>query len=345
MCDGPDGSVKQGSQKGIALADAPSWAAGSRLMPQSAMHAMAVPVPYAPGTKVIAPTTQSNATQGQQASPFDNGMSFQQAGDIGQPIQTENTTIYSPLGNGGIGLQNTQVPSAPAPIPGQTGQFQPDSTPTQDPTQSVTTQGANPVTFQNAQKIQSALPQVQAPTSTTPTSNSSPSVSQAPSQLNPNATPAMTHDQALAQGLHYTLGTLEGGKPYREHNGRISVYGIGSDPDEPTPKNEQDATEIFTNKYINHAPQRADIMSQLNTPQDVNAYAQYVINAPAKADQFTNSYEGQVGGDQWRNSLLNHQALYYNRLVSQNPKKFSGDLPGWVARIKQSRSYNPTQQT
>lgn len=343
MCDG---SVQDGAQKGIALADAPSWAAGGRLMPQSAMHAMTAPtsIPYAPGTKVVAPSNEPapNAPSIPQ-SPLKPAMNFEGSGAVGQPFQVGDTTVYSPLGNGGIGLQNFQVPNAPAQIPGQAGQFQPVGQPMGNGDQSITTGGANPVTFQKAAAIQSALPQVQSTNGTPPSSISTPNTSQSPTQPNPSANQSLApHDQALDKGLDFTFQELEGPERTREHNGRISVYGIGSDPGEPIPKNKAEAKQFFVERYINNNSQRMKIMNQLNTPQDVNAYAQYVINAQGKADQFSNKYQGNIGGDEWRNALFHHQAMHYNNLANTNPQKFGGDLPGWVARIRQSRNFNPT---
>lgn len=357
MGDGSSGGATQpGAQRGIALSSSPSWAAGDRLMPQSMMQAMAVAQPYTPGVTVVSPSVQSMPQDQQQVpsipqSPLNlgTGMSFS------APLQTNNTMINSPQGNG---INNSPMPTMPS--ADQMGQFQPSSQASNtgiesgevavdNPKGTVagTTQGQSPTSFQLASHIQSLLPQVQSGQSGAPASNASVNVAQSPSQPNPNTNSnqqPISQDDAHDMGLHYTLAVLEGAKPYLEHSGRYSVYGIGSDSDESTPKSEDDAKQMFLNKYINSQPQRLAIWNQLQTPQDANAYAQYVINAPAKADAFNNNWRGDVGGDEWRNAMLNTQVKHYYNLVSSNPKKFGGDLDGWMARVNQSRNWNPQQQ-
>jgi hypothetical protein len=61
-------------------------------------------------------------------------------------------------------------------------------------------------------------------------------------------------------------------------------------------------------------------------------------------DAFNENWRGQVGGDEWRNAMLNTQARHYNNLVTSNPKKWGQYMDGWTDRINQSRNWNPQQQ-
>lgn len=363
MGDGSSGGATQsGAQRGIALSSAPSWAAGDRLMPQSMMQAMAVAQPYTPGVTVVSPSVPSTpqdqpqvASIPQSPLTLNPGMSFHNSGAVGQPFQTDNTTVYSPQGNAGVSLQNTQIPTMPS--ADQMGQFQPSSQASNTGVESGevaidnpkgtiagTTQGQNPMSFQMASHIQSLLPQVQSDQSGAPASNASVNVAQSPSQTNPTSDSQLsTHDQALYPGLSKTFD-FEGPEVTHEPNGTVTVYGIGASPGEPIPKTKDQAIQFFTQKYINDVPARSAIMGQLNDPRDVNAYAQYVVNAPAKADAFNNNWRGQIGGDEWRNAMLNTQVKHYYNLVQNNPQKYGKYLDGWMNRVNQSRNWNPQQQ-
>lgn len=357
MGDGSSGGAPQsGAQRGIALSSAPNWAAGDRLMPQSMMQAMAVAQPYTPGVTVVSPSVQSTpqdqpqvASIPQSPLTLNPGMSFKNSGMVGQPFQTDNTTVYSPQGNG---INNSPMPTMPS--ADQMGQFQPSSQASNTGVESGevaidnpkgtiagNTQGQSPTSFQLASHIQSLLPQVQSGQSGAPASNASVNVAQAPSQSNPTSNYQMsTHDQALYPGLNKTFD-FEGPELTREPNGTTSVWGIGASPGEPIPKTKDQAKQYFVQHYINNNPARSEIMNQLNTPQDVNAYAQYVINAPKKVDAFNENWRGQFGGDEWRNAMLNTQARHYNNLVTSDPKKWGQYMDGWTDRINQSRNWNP----
>jgi hypothetical protein len=271
MGDGSSGGAMQsGAQRGIALSSAPSWAAGDRLMPQSMMQAMAVAQPYTPGVTVVSPSVQSTPQDQPQVpsipqSPlnFGTGMSFS------APLQTNNTMINSPQGNG---INNSPMPMMPS--ADQMGQFQPSSQASNtgiesgevavdNPKGTVagTTQGQSPTSFQLASHIQSLLPQVQSGQSGAPASNASVNVAQAPSQSNPVAPTQMSHDQALEQGLEKTF-SFEGPELTQEPNGTNSVWGIGASPGEPIPKTKDQAKQYFVQHYINNNPARSEIMNQ-----------------------------------------------------------------------------------
>lgn len=361
MGDGSSGGATQpGAQRGITLAGAPSWAAGDRLMPQSMMQAMAVAQPYTPGVTVVSPSVQSTPQDQPQVpsipqSPLNlgTGMSFS------APLQTNNTMINSPQGNG---INNSPVPSMPS--ADQMGQFQPSSQASNtgiesgevavdNPKGTVAgvTQGQNPTSFQLASHIQSLLPQVQSDHSGAPASNASVNVAQAPSQSNPVASPQAsnqnqvpTSDQNLDQASKWVLNELEGSELTLEKNGRYSRWGIGSDPDEPLPKNVNDAQQFLFQKYINQNPDRQAILSQLSDPRDQAAYLQGILLNPKPIDNFVQGYPGQVGGQEWRNSMLNTQAKFLYSLAQSNPQKYGGSLHGWLNRINEVRNWNPQQQ-
>lgn len=339
-----DGPTQAGAQKGIALADGPSWSSGDRLMPQSMMKGMSVPtsIPTAPGTKVIAPDAApmpkvASQTPSIPQSPLLNqDINFQHSGDIGQPIQSGDTTVYSPQGNAGIGLQNSQVPTSQAPIVGQTGQFQSGAQAVQNPDQSTMTQGSNPVSFANASKIESLLPQVQSGQSGAPASNATPNTAQSPSQPNPSMNAVQANDKALTD----VMNNLEGPELSNEPHGRKSRYGIGAVGNETVPKDLNDAKQQYNQYYIDNNPQRQAIVNQLTDPRDLYAYHQGLLIQSGNTDKFTDNWDGPVGGDAWRNALYNNQAANLNRLA-QKPA-FAQNADGWNKRTKRARNYNPS---
>lgn len=202
MGNGSNGGAQDGSQKGFALASGPNWAAGDRLTPQSVMKGMSVTpnIPTAPGTKVIAPDiTSMPQAQSEVPSIAQSPLSIlpQEPSDtFGPNTNKPNTNLVSqvPEGQNTSGILPTYSDwfGNPASKPGmifsaQKTQPYTNSTIAQSPDQ-TTTQGANPVAFANASKIQSALPQVQSTQSGAPASNATPNVAQAPSQPNPTQT-------------------------------------------------------------------------------------------------------------------------------------------------------------
>lgn len=145
--------------------------------------------------------------------------------------------------------------------------------------------------------------------------------------------PGGNRDANLDTALNFVTGELEGSAPTREHNGRISRWGVGSDADEPTPSNQQQAKQFIVQKYINQYPQRAAYLAKLNTPKDQAAYIQGLLLNPAPIDGFATNYQGQVGGDAWREALLTHQAQFLHSI--------HGPHAGWDNRLAAVRGWSP----
>lgn len=326
MGDGSSGgATQQGAQKGITLAGSPSWAAGDRLMPQSMMQAMAVPtsIPSAPGTQVIAPPAPQTESQTPVASIPQSPLYSSMQGFNNEDIPLSNG---SSIGSRPI-IQNMSSPISAG---------------------EVTIDNPN---FQQANAIQNLLPQVQSAQNGAPASNATPNTAQSPSQPNPVASPQAsnqnqvpTSDQNLDQASKWVLNELEGSELTKEKNGRYSRFGIGSDPDEPLPENVDQAQQFVFKKYINQHPDRASYLSQLTDPKDQAAYLQGLILNPKPIDNFTQGYPGQIGGQEWRNAMLNTQSKFLYSLAQSNPQKYGGDLHGWLNRINKVRNWNPQQQ-
>jgi hypothetical protein len=245
--------------------------------------------------------------------------------------------IRNPDGTIGFGVkkptQTSDVPWIPKDLASTTNDFGPNDGTPKAPELNLGALAASLLTPENLAKLAPIGAAAEVPVAAIPL----------PSETNPNA-PKVTEVSTKTEtptgfnGLHFVLNELEGGTPYKESNGDVTKFGIGSGYSKGIDvKDVDEAARVFDEKYAKAGIDgvKGGLYNQLKDEYDKASYANLLLNRPDWARQFNENYQGEVGGPEWRDALLKFQADKYASSPDRNVK-------GLLNRVDKIRKILPS---